>query len=228
MRKAGMIALGLAGVLALSAAVPQASSADGSTASQRSITVSAQGTVTVSPDVAFVTVGVQQTDLQATKAQDEANTTTAAAIARIKALGIPDRDIQTVAISLDPQYDDRGVVIGFVATDTLSITVEHPRQAGAVIDGGVGAGANRSVSVSFGLKDDSQARSAALRAAVAAQLAISLQGAKVQVTENLAQSPVPIVYAQTGVAAPGRAVAPTPVETGSLTVTDSVTVTYTL
>lgn len=233
-----MVALGLAGVLALSAAVPQVSSADGSTASQRSITVSAQGTVTVSPDVAFVTVGVQQTDLQATKAQDEANTTTAAAIARIKALGIPDRDIQTVAISLDPQYDDRGVVIGFVATDTLSITVEHPRQAGAVIDAGVGAGANRSVSVSFGLKDDSQARSAALRAAVAvaqrkaaavaAQLAISLQGAKVQVTENLAQSPVPVVYAQTGVAAPGRVVAPTPVETGSLTVTDSVTVTYTL
>jgi uncharacterized protein YggE len=237
-QKIGIVALGLAGVIALGGAAPRAFSADGQTASQRSITVSAEGQVTVAPDVAFVTVGVQQTELQASKAQDEANTITAAVIARIKALGIPDRDIQTQSISLDPQYDDRGIVTGFTASDTLSITVEHPRQAGAVIDAGVAAGANRNVSVSFGLKDDSVARSAALRAAVAvaqrkaatvaAQLGISLVGAKVQVTENVAQTPVPYLQnVQNGSLAPSRA-APTPVQTGSLTVQDSVTVTYTL
>lgn len=233
-----VIALAVAAVIALVAATPRAHSADSTTVSQRSITVSADGQVTVAPDVAFVTVGVQQTDQQATVAQDRANATTAAAIARIKALGIPDRDIQTVAISLDPQYDDRGLVVGFIATDTLTITVSQPRQAGKVIDAGVAAGANRNVSVSFGLKDDSVARSQALRAAVAVaqrkagavagQIGVSLQGAKIQVTENTAQTPVPVRYAQVGAApvagAPSTA---TPVQTGSLTVIDNVTVTYT-
>jgi uncharacterized protein len=238
MRTKGIAALALAGMLVIGAAAPRSVLAAASTTpTANQIVVSADGKVTVAPDVAFVTVGVQQTDPQATKAQDAANTITATAITRIKALGIPARDIQTVGISLDPQYDDRGVVIGFIATDTLSITVEQPRRAGAVIDAGVGAGANRSVSVSFGLKDDSQARSAALAAAVtvgqrkaaavASQLGLSLKGAKVQVVENQAQTPVP--FAQTGVLAPSRTGGTsTPIETGTLTVMDSVTMTYTL
>ena len=230
-----VMAIGLASVLVAGAGALRVSAAGSSTVGQRSITVSGDGTVTVAPDVAFVTVGVQQKDPQAAKAQDEANTITTAAIARIEALSIPARDIQTVGISLDPQYDENGALTGFMAADSLSITVEHPKQAGAVIDAGVGAGANSNVSVSFGLKDDSQARSAALRAAVsvaqrkaaavAAQLGVSLQGAKIQVTENQAQSPVP--FAQTG-GAVRTGVAATPVQTGSLTIADSVSVTYVL
>jgi hypothetical protein len=229
------MAIGVASVLVLGAGAPRVSAAGSSTVGQRSITVSGDGTVTVAPDVAFVTVGVQEKDPQATKAQDEANTITAAAIARIKALGIPARDIQTVGIALDPQYDEGGALTGFTASDSLSITVEHPKQAGAVIDAGVGAGANYNVSVSFGLKDDTQAMSAALRAAVsnaqrkaaavAAQLGVSLQGAKIEVTENQAQPPVP--FAQVGGAVRATA-ASTPVQTGSLTITDSVSVTYVL
>ena len=166
--RARSLAVLVLSVLLVGTAVPlHVAAADTPAPAQRSITVSGEGTIYVSPDEAFVTVGVQQTDPQAAQAQAAANTVTAAAIARIKALGVADRDIQTVGISLDPQYDDRGVVIGFVASDTLSVTVEQPRRAGAVIDAGVGAGANRDVSVSFGLKNDSQARSAALRAAVA-------------------------------------------------------------
>ncbi len=237
MGRLGIVAVGLVSTLMLSAAVPRAVAAGASTQSQTSITVSAEGSTTVAPDVAFVTVGVQQSDLQAEKAQSEANAIIAAAITRIKALGIPDHDIQTASISLDPQYDDRGIVTGFQATDTLSITVEQLRKTGSVIDAGVGAGANRNVSVSFGLKDDSLARTAALRAAVAvaqrkasavaAQLGISLTGAKVQVTENLAQAPTPMPYAVTG-AVQSTTRVPTPVQTGSLIIQDSVTVTYTL
>ena len=229
-----LAAIGLASLLVVGAGAPRVSAADTSTAAQRSITVSGNGTVNVAPDVAFVTVGVQDKDLQASKAQNEANTVTAAAIARIKALGIPSRDIQTVGISLDPQYDNNGALTGFAASDSLSITVEQPKQAGAVIDAGVGAGANYNVSVSFGLKDNSKALSAALRAAVAnaqqkaaavaAQLGVSLQGAKIQVTENQTQSPM--AFAQVAsVRAPS---ASTPVQTGTQTVTDSVSVTYVL
>jgi uncharacterized protein YggE len=233
MQATRLAAIGLASALVLSVGAPRVSAAGSSTTGQRSITVSGNGTVTVAPDVAFVTVGVQQKDPQATRAQNGANTITAAAISGIKALGIPARDIQTVGISLDPQYDDNGVLTGFTASDSLSITVERPKQAGAVIDAGVRAGANYNVSVSFGLKDNSQALSVALRAAVsdaqgkaaavAAQLGVSLQGAKIQVTENQAQPPVPL--AQTAGAVRSFA-ANTPVQTGTLSVTDSVSVTY--
>jgi uncharacterized protein len=229
-----LIAIGLASMMVLSVGAPRVSAAGTSTSAvQRSITVSGDGTVNVAPDVAFVTVGVEQKELQATKAQDEANTVTSAAITRIKALGIPARDIQTVSIALDPQYDQGGALTGFVASDSLAVTVEHPRQAGAVIDAGVGAGANHNVSISFGLKDDSTARGAALRAAVsvaqrkaaavAAQLGISLQGAKIQVTENAAQVPVPFAATLQRAGAPTTS---TPVESGSLTIADSVSVTY--
>jgi uncharacterized protein YggE len=229
-----LVAIGLAGMMVLSVGAPRVAAADTSTTAQRSITVSGDGAVNVAPDVAFVTVGVQQKELQASKAQDEVNTVTSAAIARIKALGIPARDIQTVGLSLNPQYDNGGALTGFVASNSLSITVEHPSRAGAVIDAGVGAGANNNLSVSFGLKDNSKATSAALRAAVAvaqkkaaavaAQLGVSLQGAKVQVTENASQPPVPYAALQRTA---GTATS-TPVESGSLTITDSVSVTYVL
>jgi len=234
----GIVAASLALVLVVGAGVPRASAADTSTPIQTSITVSAQGSVTVTPDVAFVTVGVQQTDLQAGKAQSQANAITAAAIARIKALGIPARDIQTQSISLNPQYDQSGVLTGFQASDTLSITVEQPSKAGSVIDAGVAAGANQNVSVSFGLKDDSQALSEAFHAAIAAgqkkataaaaELGLSLAGAKIQVVENgTEQSPTPVQYSVVAGAAQ-KAAAPTPIQTGSLVVQDSVTLTYTL
>jgi len=235
MGKIRVVTAGLVLVLLVSTGLPGAKAADTSTPAQTSITVSAQGSATVAPDVAFVTVGVQETDLQAGKAQSQANTIIAAAIARIKALGIPDRDIQTQSISLDPQYDDRGALTGFQATDTLSITVEQLSKAGSVIDAGVTAGANKNVSVSFGLKDNTQALGQALHSAiaagqqkataVAAQLGISLAGAKVQVVENQAQSPVPVQYSLVAGAAKSAA---TPVQAGSLVVQDSVTLTYTL
>jgi uncharacterized protein YggE len=233
----GIIAASLVTALVVGTGVPRAIAAGTSTVSQTSITVSGQGSASVTPDVAFVTIGVQQTDLQAGKAQSQANSIIADAISRIKALGIPDRDIQTQSITLYPQYDDRGVLTGFQATDTLSITVEKPGKAGSVIDAGVAAGANYNVSVSFGLKDDSLARTQALQAAIAQaqrkaaaaakQLGISLAGAKMQVVENTAETPVPMPYA-VGVPARSAASTPTPVQAGSLVIQDSVTITYTL
>jgi hypothetical protein len=235
MNKLGLVAAGLLTTLAVSGGVPRANAAGTSTPTPTSITVSAQGSVSVTPDEALVTVGVQETDLQASKAQAQANTVIAAAIARIKALGIPSRDIQTQSISLDPQYDQNGALTGFQASDTLSITVEQPAKAGVVIDAGVAAGANKNVTVGFGLKDDSQAISQALQAAVttakkkaaavAAEMGISLRGATVQITENTAQTPVPVQYSLVGGAAKSAA---TPIQTGTLLVQDSVTLTYTL
>ena len=230
-----VLSVGALATVVLGAAVPRAYPAAAAATSDRSITVSADGQAMVTPDVAFVSVGVQQNALEASKAQGMTNTIVAEALTKIKALGIPDRDIQTEGISLDPQYDDRGTLTGFQATDTLSIVVEHPAAAGSVIDAGVAAGANHNISINFGLKDDTTARTEALKAAVsiaqrkaiavAAQLGISLQGAKIQVVENVSQ---PVTFTGREAIAPSAISAPTPIQTGTLIVSDNVTVTYTL
>jgi uncharacterized protein YggE len=240
MRRTWLVGTGLAGAFLLGAALPRIPTVaqDAATSTtHNTITVSADGTVQAKPDVAFVTVGVQQTNIDASKAQQETNSIATKALAGIKSLGIPDKDIQTSDLSLNPQYDDHNAITGFQASETFSIMVERLSQTGAVIDTAVRAGANQNVSVSFGLKDASQAQSAALKAAVAvaqrkaravaSQLGVSLSGAKIQVSENSSQPPVPLANAQrSAVGAPTQGTS-TPIQTGTLIVQDSVTVTYT-
>ena len=237
MKYSSFLALGAVVVLALSLNAPSSLAATTSTPAERSITVSAEGTVHVKPDVAFVSAGVIASSPQASAAQASANRATTQAIRAIEHLGIASRDIQTVDISLDPQYDPSGTLTGFQASDTLSIQVMRVTQTGAVIDAAVGAGANHNLSVSFGLKDDSAAQTSALKvavangqrkaAAVAAQLGLSLANARIQVTENN-QQPGPI-YATQSVRAPSASLAvSTPVQAGTLTIQDDVTLTYTL
>jgi uncharacterized protein YggE len=232
-----MIGAAMTGALLVGTALPRISTSAQDTttpAIHNTITVTAQGTVQVRPDVAFVSVGVQQTSIDAAKAQQAANSVATQALAGIKALGIPDKDIQTSSVALNPQYDEHNTLTGFQASETFSITVEQPSKAGAVIDAAVHAGANQNVSVSFGLKDASQAQSAALKAgvalaqrkaqAVASQLGVSLSGAKIDVEENGASTPQPFAPAQKVAVSDGTS---TPIQTGTLTVQDSVTVTYT-
>lgn len=237
MRRTWLVGVGMSGALLLGAALPRIpTSAQDTTTSavHNTITVNAQGTVQVQPNVAYVSVGVQETNIDAAKAQQQANGVATRALAAIKALGIPNKDIQTSGVSLDPQYDEHNVLTGFQASESFAVTVEQPARAGAVIDAAVHAGANQNVSVSFGLKDPSQAQSAALKAgvaiaqrkaqAVASQLGVSLSGAKVEVTENGTPSPLPFAAVQKAAPINGTS---TPIQTGMLTVQDSVTLTYT-
>lgn len=236
MRLVFLAAASTAASLLLGSALPAAHAASSTPAVNRTITVSADGTVLIVPDVAYVTVGVVKTDIDAARAQAEANAVATKTLASIQALGIPARDIQTAGVTLDPQYDDHNALTGFQATDTLAITVEHLNQTGPVIDAAVHSGANHALGISFGLKDTSSAQASALKAAVhaaqakaavvASQFGVSLTGAKFQVVENSSQQPQPFQAAL-------RTVAPTasdstPVQAGSLTVQDNVTITYTL
>ena len=238
MRAIVVAAAGALVAMAVGSSFPVARSAGSGASAANVISVSAVGSVQVPPDVAYVTVGVTKTSVDAAAAQDAASAVAARALAGLGAMGIPGRDLQTEGITLNPQYDDHGALTGFQATDTLAVTVEHLGQTGQVIDTAVGAGANQSLSVSFGLKDATTAQGAALKAAVAAaktkaavvasQLGVSLAGAHFQLTENTNQQVQP---ANAGIqlkvldgAVPNTA---TPVQAGSLTVQETVTMSYT-
>ena len=198
----------------------------------KTITVAGQGQVQVAPDVAYVSFGVQTRASTAKDAQDQNNQAMAAAIAKIKALGIADKDIQTSGISLYPVYDQSNTITGYQASNTVTVSVDVAK-AGQVIDGAVGAGANTSVSVSFGLKDPGAAQAQALEAAakdarthadaIAKGLGVTIQQVQVAV-EQTSTTPVPV--RAMGVAASSAGIAPTPVQAGQLTVTATVSVTY--
>ena len=202
------------------------------------ITVEGQGIVTVTPDEATLSVGVQETASTATAAQQAANAAMTRVIAAVKAQGVAEADLATQWVSLQPQYDNGPKVAdgspgitGYVASQSLQVTVRHLGATGVILDAAVTAGANQVGGVSFSLADPSvaaaQARTAALadakaRAQALAQAAGVGLGAPISISEVSAPSPIP--YAA---AAPAAALAPaTPVQAGTQQVEVDVQVTY--
>lgn len=218
---------------AVAAAAPSAPST--STGSSNSVTVMASGEVRVAPDMATVTFGVVLKRDSAQDAQAAVNRVVLAAGAHLHALSIPDRQIQTADIGLEPSYDNAGTVTGYQARQTLAVVVDGLGLVGRVVDAGVSAQANNNVSITFGLRDENAARTSALaqavgiartRATAAAQaLGHSLSGAHVQLTEGSQAVPRPVTQSAMS-ATPSQGTA-TQTFGGTLTVHEDVTLTYT-
>ncbi len=213
------------------------SAAAATPSSQNSVTVSAGGDAMVPPDMATVTFGVQVTRDTALDAQVAANNVVAAAVRNLRALHIPDRQIQTANISLQPHYDNAGNITGYDASQTLAVVVYGLSGVGRTVDAGVAAHANNNVSITFGLRDENAARTAALKIAVAnararaqvaaAALGRSLAGARVQMTEQSQTPPTPQPVAENAMRSATGVSTPTQTFGGTLTIHEDVTLTYT-
>ena len=234
-----LLATALGPVLA-GAAAGQARAADTAASAAaalppNSITINASGQVNVAPDMAIVTVGAQAMRPSAAAAQAAVNAVIAAALKNLRALRINDRRIQSATISLQPRYDNNSNLTGYQANQTLAITANSLTEVGPIVDAGVSAGANNSVSVSYGLKDENSARLAALRQAIAsgraraeaaaAALGHSLRNAHVQFTENSQSVPRPVVDLGAMAAKSADSIS-TQAFGGTLTVRDDITLTY--
>lgn len=133
------------------------------------ITVSGTGEIRVTADTAVVSVGVSAQDKDAIQAQSKANEVIAAIRQALTDAGIPAEDINTGYVNLYAIYDYRGdtqEITGYNANSTLAVRVTDMGKVGNVIDTAFGAGANTLEGVSFSVTDDTEAREAALRAAV--------------------------------------------------------------
>ncbi|HEY8870567.1 MAG TPA: SIMPL domain-containing protein [Candidatus Limnocylindrales bacterium] len=217
-------------------AAPTASDATGPT---KGITVEGVGRVTVSPDLAAITAGVQADGSTAAAAQSRASAAMAKIIAAEKALGVVDKDLATQWVALQPQYQysqsgsTPPKVIGYQASQTLSIKVRHLEKAGGVIDAAVGAGANQIGGISFSVSDataaSAQARTAAVtdaraRAQALASAASVTLGSAIAISEVTSPAPTPIPYADTSKAA--GVSAPTPIQPGTTDVEVVVQITF--
>jgi uncharacterized protein YggE len=152
-----------------------------------------------------------------------------AVITAVEGQGVPQKNIQTSDLSIwyDSEHDQ------YVVSHQTTIRIDNVTKVGAVLDAAVAAGANNSWGVSFGLQDESAARSQALQSAVAdarkrANAIASALGVTITGVSSAGEAsytvtpPVPIAAAPSASGATS-----TPVQPGQLTVTADVNVVYT-
>jgi len=168
------LALLAGAVLATSAvALGFAQEADGS-AMFRATTVnlSAYGETRIAPDQATINFGVLTQGATAAEAMQANRTQMNAMVAALRAQGIAERDIQTSNLNLSPQYsyeqNQPPRLIGYQASNSVSVTARDISRLGATVDAVVAAGANQIHGISFGLQNPRVAEDQARRAAVEA------------------------------------------------------------
>ncbi|MFL6754462.1 MAG: SIMPL domain-containing protein [Sphingomicrobium sp.] len=145
--KTALIAALTLGALALSSAgQAQQASITQSIAGTR-LDINATGEVTRVPDVAIISAGVVSRSATASAALQDAADRMQRVIAALKRAGIEDRDIQTSSVNLSPEYryenNQPPQLVGYSATNTLSIRFRDIRNSGRILDALVAQGANQ-------------------------------------------------------------------------------------
>jgi uncharacterized protein YggE len=140
--------------LAMSALAVQAHAAD------RLVTVSGEATVAVAPDTAVIRVGVTSAAKSAREASDANGKQMTAVLAAIKDAGIAARDIQTSRLSLQPQYDPNrsgtARLLGFQATNQITVNIRDIEKLASIIDQAIAAGANEMSGLEFVVSEQSK------------------------------------------------------------------------
>lgn len=196
----------------------------------RTVSVSGEGQVKVTPDLAYVTFGVETNGTDLATAQSENATRMAAVLDKLKGLGIASQDLQTTGYYIAPQYDKDQKPTGYRVGNGVRATVRDLSKLGATIDATVTAGANQVMGIGFDVANKADAIQKAREQAVADARAKAEQYAKltgvtlggpVEINENGGAIPV------SRAAAPARAdIASTPVEPGENTITLTVQIRY--
>jgi hypothetical protein len=206
------------------------------------LTVTGEAEVSTRPDEAVVRLGAVAQAPQASAAQQQVNEIMTRAIEDIRRLGIVEDAITTVGVSLQPIYSQpqprptdqippEPKITGYRASNSVRVRLSDLKKVGEVIDAGIEAGANQIEELSFGLKDDTAARSVALQDAarqakakadaIAEAMNLKIDGV-LEISEGGVQI-MPKYYAGARLA---MADAATPVQPGQVQVNATVTVTY--
>jgi hypothetical protein len=200
------------------------------------IAVRGTGRVSVKPDTVLVHVGVEARAPSVADATADVNRRATAMLARVKALGVAEADIVTVAYTVNPvvaprqNAEDPTRILAYHASNLVGLRIRDLAAAGRILDEAMGAGANFVSSLQFTLGDptpaESQARALAVRAAereakeLAAAAGVQL-GEVLSIEEDGATRPIL-----------GRgqmvqhSLVPAPVEAGELEIAVSVQVRY--
>jgi uncharacterized protein YggE len=117
------------------------------------ISVTGEASVSVPPDLAQVDGGVTSDGKTAREASDTNNAAMGKVLLALKGAGIDEKDYQTSRLSLQPQYAPNrsgpSPVVGYRASNRVTIRVRDVTKVANVIDVLVGAGANEVGGINF-------------------------------------------------------------------------------
>jgi len=200
------------------------------------ISVSGQARIDVAPDMAEISGGVTSEAREAASASAANAAAMAKIIAALKAAGIAGKDIRTTRFSIQPIWPPKRVegttIIGYRASNQVSVKVRDISRAAPVLDALVSAGANNVGGIHFFIAEPDtyldKARAAAMadakrKAEIYARAAGLTLGMPIMISEGGAYVPRPVAM---------RAMAPADAEAvlapGEQTLSISVSVTYQL
>ena len=161
-------------ILAGSAAGASAQTAGASDAAFRATTLnlSAYGETRAAPDMATISLGVQNVAPTAADAIRQNAAKMTQVIAALRKAGIPEKDIQTSNLSVSPQYVYQENLpprlTGYQVSNQVTVTSHDMSRVGQLVDATVNAGADTVGGVSFGLTDSTAAENDARVKAVQA------------------------------------------------------------
>lgn len=142
-------------------------------ASERTMPLSGVGAVVAVPDMAVISVGATHQAKTAKAAMGAVNKVSGAMLDVLQAAGIDATDMQTSRLSLSPVYDRRSredggpTLVGFSASNQMTVRVREIDQVGVVLGELVAAGANDMGGIRFELSDPGPLQDEARKLAVA-------------------------------------------------------------
>lgn len=212
------------------------------------ISVSGTGEAFVVPDIATFSFGASATGKNVADAQAQVTTIINQALAKVKALGVAEKDIQTSDYSANPKYEytsgvctSGGVckpstqtLVGYEVNETITIKVRKVEDAGTILGAVGGTGVTNVSGLSFAVDNrdavERQAREKAITDAktkanaLAKDLGVSLVRI-VSFNEN--GGGMPIMYQAKDMMSVSAGSAPAPsVPVGENKIQSNVTITY--
>jgi uncharacterized protein YggE len=107
------------------------------------IVVSGKGELTVKPDIATVSFGVMEENMDVSKATDGVNTKIAKIVENLKADGVDEKDIKTTGYDIYPRYNyintqvypsnGTQVLAGYDVTQSIEVKIRDLTKAGKIV-----------------------------------------------------------------------------------------------
>jgi uncharacterized protein YggE len=130
------------------------------------VITSGDGLVSKKPDLALISVGVESKESTATAAQQDLAAKAGKLIARAKALGIVDKDINTSGYFVGPNYVSSNTIDGYRAFEQLRLKWHDVDTVGKALDALVQEGGGTQINAGFTLADPKVAQAEARSLAV--------------------------------------------------------------
>lgn len=241
----GLLVLGVPLAAQAQAVSTQTITGDATAPGNTRLTVNAEGTSTRTPDMATFSAGVTTQGDTASAALSANSRQMNSAMAALKRAGIAARDIQTSNLSLNPVYSEparkpdgsydasQRKIVGYEASNTVTVRARKLDAMGQVIDALVAAGANQINGPNFMLSEpqaaQDEARIDAMKSARAqAELYAKAAGLRIvrviSISENGGGSPSPVMFVRKA----SMMEAAPPVAAGELETQANVSVQYEL